>query len=256
LGDPRPRLFADDRGVWQEDKPGQLSGIAWDEVYCVSGHKLDRVTEVYTCVVMDWEYGEFVELYYDCPGFEQVVGAITERLPGIAPNWFEQVEALGTGDPPVEVWRRTEPVDVIYHAPDGSTTRNPTAEALAEIVLRQSAAYWNYGSGDSGLTRDDCDESLVFFFVDPYGVYVAFVPEGQVEVVTRSKSDTKATVEHYVGGDPMVRPQACFLPRELALEVVRDFADHGRRLPKLTWVPLYQIEYEDSRWEELKGGGG
>ncbi len=59
-------------------------------------------------MVRDWEYGEFVELYHDWPGFGQVVAAITERLPGIAPDWFERVEALGMGDPPVEVWRRAE----------------------------------------------------------------------------------------------------------------------------------------------------
>jgi hypothetical protein len=105
----QPRLFADDRGVWREDKPGQPSGITWDEVYCVSGHKLDGVTEVYTCVVLDWEYGEFVELYDQWPGFEQVVAAITERLPGIAPDWFAQVLALGTSDPPLQVWHRAEP---------------------------------------------------------------------------------------------------------------------------------------------------
>jgi hypothetical protein len=80
--------------------------IAWEDVFCVSGHKLDGITEVSTCVVLDWSYGEFVELYHDRPGFEQVVAVIAERLPGIAPDWFARIERLGIGDAPIEVWRR------------------------------------------------------------------------------------------------------------------------------------------------------
>lgn len=109
MGDAEPRLFADDRGVWREDRRGDPSGIAWDEVYRVTGHKLDGVTEVYTCIVLDWQYGEFVELYHHWPGFAQVIATITTRLSGIAPDWFERVESLSADEPPVEVWRRPEP---------------------------------------------------------------------------------------------------------------------------------------------------
>jgi hypothetical protein len=101
-----PRLFADDRGVWRESIPGRPYGIEWGEVYRVSGHKLDGVTKVYTCVVLDFEYGKCIELYHDWPGFRQVVAAITERLLGICPDWFSQVEQLSIGDTPLEVWRR------------------------------------------------------------------------------------------------------------------------------------------------------
>jgi hypothetical protein len=102
----KPRLFADERGVWREDTPGRPSGIEWGEINHVSGHKLDGITEVYTCVVLDFEYGEFIELYHDWPGFGQVVEAITARLPGIAPDWFQQVEQRSVADPPIEMWRR------------------------------------------------------------------------------------------------------------------------------------------------------
>ena len=100
------RLFADNRGVWQDGESGRTFGITWDEVYCVSGHILDGVTETYACVVLDWDYGEYFELYHNSPGFKQVVAAITERLPGIAPGWYEQIESLRIGDAPIEVWRR------------------------------------------------------------------------------------------------------------------------------------------------------
>jgi hypothetical protein len=103
-----PKLFADDYGVWWEDAPGQPSGIGWGEAYRVRGYKLDGVTEVFTCVVLDWEFGESVELYHHWPGFGQVVSAITKRLPGVASDWLARVEGLGPDDPPVEVWRRAD----------------------------------------------------------------------------------------------------------------------------------------------------
>lgn len=100
------RLFADERGVWREQTPGRPSGIEWNEVYRVSGHKIDGVTEVYTCVVLDFEYGEFIEFYEQWPGFNQVIAAITQRLPGIDPDWFQKITYLGVADPPIDVWRR------------------------------------------------------------------------------------------------------------------------------------------------------
>lgn len=106
MGDTEPLLYADNRGVWREDRPGSPFGIAWDEVHRVSGYKLDGVTNVHVCVELDWEYGEHLELYREWPGFHHVVAAITERLPGLASGWLERVEALGPHDPPIEVWRR------------------------------------------------------------------------------------------------------------------------------------------------------
>ena len=102
--DPRP--FADDHGVWREPIPGHPSGIEWGEIYSVSSHKLDGITEIYTCVVLDFEYGGFIELYESSPGFHQVVEAITKRLVGISPDWFSRVERLSVNDSPLEVWRR------------------------------------------------------------------------------------------------------------------------------------------------------
>ena len=101
-----PRVFADARGVWRESTPGLTSGIKWEEVYKIGGHKLDGVTEVYTCVVLDFEFGEFIELYDCWPGFEQVITAITDRMPGLDRNWFEAVDRLSAADPPIEIWRR------------------------------------------------------------------------------------------------------------------------------------------------------
>jgi len=107
MTDAQPRLYADINGVWREDGRGRPSGILWNDVSRVSGHKLDAVTEVFTCVELDWEFGKCFELYQDWPGFSQVVDAITTTLPGITSDWFAQVERLRTIDPPIEVWRRS-----------------------------------------------------------------------------------------------------------------------------------------------------
>jgi len=98
-----PKLFSDDRGIWFEN---QTTGIAWNEVFCLSGSKLDGITEVYLCLTLDFEYGEFVELYDVWPGFDEVVAAITTHLPGIDPNWLQKLIALDTDDPPLEIWHR------------------------------------------------------------------------------------------------------------------------------------------------------
>lgn len=75
-------------------------------MYCISLYKQDGITEVYTCLVLDWGNGEFLELYDHWPGFEQVAAAITKRLPGIVSDWLEQMVALGVDDPPLKVWHR------------------------------------------------------------------------------------------------------------------------------------------------------
>jgi hypothetical protein len=103
----RPHLLADATGVWREDMPGQRFGFLWEEIYAVSGHKLDDMTRIHAVVVLGHENGHFLELYPDCPGFEQVASRMTDRLMGIAPDWLEQVEQLDTDAPPLQVWQRT-----------------------------------------------------------------------------------------------------------------------------------------------------
>jgi hypothetical protein len=103
----RPHLFADATGVWREDGPGQRSGFLWEEIYAVSGHKHDDMTQIHAVVVLDHENGHFLELYPDWPGFAQVAARMTDRLMGIAPDWLEQVEQLDTDAPPLQVWQRT-----------------------------------------------------------------------------------------------------------------------------------------------------
>lgn len=98
--------FADDQGVWRIGSSGRPFGIPWDEIVCVSGGKLDGITEVYTCVSLDFEYGEFIELDDTMTGFPEVIEAITRRLPGIPEDWFERVSQLSKDDDTIEVWTK------------------------------------------------------------------------------------------------------------------------------------------------------
>lgn len=113
-----PRAFADDHGVWRQDEPGREPwGIAWDEIVDVGGAKLDIPTGAYTYIELAFEFGEWVELSADFAGFPEVVRAITARLPGISPGWFEEINRLDPQQAPLTVWQQAKP----GAAPDNRT---------------------------------------------------------------------------------------------------------------------------------------
>ena len=90
-----PQLFADERGIWREDAPGRRFGIEWSDIFRLSGYRLDGIDKEPVCVELDFEYGHFFELLSDWPGFQNVIAAISERLPGLCSNWFEDIERSG-----------------------------------------------------------------------------------------------------------------------------------------------------------------
>jgi hypothetical protein len=106
MGDSIPRLFADHRGVWREDKPGHPFGIEWDEIVRIGGYKLGGVTELFTVVELDHPSGHFIELHADWPGFAQVIDTISTRIPAIGSNWFDEINDLAVRSSPITVWHR------------------------------------------------------------------------------------------------------------------------------------------------------
>ena len=76
------RMWADDSRIWREDRPGSPFEIRWDEIYAVSGCKMDAIDEVDTIVTLETEFGEFFELNSSVDGFDEVAKAMTERLEG------------------------------------------------------------------------------------------------------------------------------------------------------------------------------
>jgi len=104
------RVWADEDGVWREDRPGFPFGIRWDEIHAVSGYKVDVIEEVDTIVELDTESGEFFELNSSVDGFDEVAKSITARLEGIDPRWLDSILRLSPEDEPVQVWPRDEDV--------------------------------------------------------------------------------------------------------------------------------------------------
>jgi hypothetical protein len=102
-----PTLTADSEGIWRSDAPDdRRSGIAWDDIHSIGGCMLDRKTRgVVAVVTLDWDYGEFFELMEDWPGFDDVVRAITSRVPGIDREWMNRIRSLDPNES-IEVWRR------------------------------------------------------------------------------------------------------------------------------------------------------
>jgi hypothetical protein len=64
-----PKLSADREGIWRESAEGTRSGIRWDEIWRVSGYRLDTIGEIVTVIELDWEGGDFLELNDDWEGF-------------------------------------------------------------------------------------------------------------------------------------------------------------------------------------------
>lgn len=103
-----PRLYVDSIGVWRESQPGIRSGIEWEEIFAISGVKLDERTQTSILITLDFTYGYFIELNDRWPGFDAVVQAIQKRLPGIAPGWLASVERLEINDAPLELWKKSD----------------------------------------------------------------------------------------------------------------------------------------------------
>jgi hypothetical protein len=103
-----PEIAADEEGVWVSPAPGRRYGIRWEEIHRVNGYQQDLADDAEVCVELDFEYGEFVQLYAGWAGFGEAARAMAARLPGLDAGWLGRVEALGVEDEPLEVWRRAD----------------------------------------------------------------------------------------------------------------------------------------------------
>ena len=101
-----PNIFADNRGVWCSDQSENIAGIRWDEVYRISGYKLDTIDQVDTIIELDFEYGEFVELNSEFPGFLAAVEQFSRYISHLPMDWFLRIQQLDKEDEPVVVWQR------------------------------------------------------------------------------------------------------------------------------------------------------
>ena len=101
-----PVITADDRGIWRRTGDSVGHGIEWSEIVRVSGAKLDCVTQHRCYLELDFEFGEFVELYDDWDGFDSAVAALAQRF-DLPADWFARVSAMAPEDAPIEIWTRS-----------------------------------------------------------------------------------------------------------------------------------------------------
>jgi hypothetical protein len=101
-----PKLYADTRGVWREDKLGHPFGLEWHEICRISGYKSEDYSEVNTVLELDLVFGEFLELNSSWDGFDQIVAAICERIEGLQARRFKELEALTADDDAIIIWER------------------------------------------------------------------------------------------------------------------------------------------------------
>ncbi len=129
----------------------------------------------------------------------------------------------------------------IYYGSDGLRVENPSEGKLKEIFFETDASYWQQGSGDSSVEVDGCEESLLFFYDEPYGFFIMRHPDYLVPIDRNVEIET---VAHDVGGEPMKIPTCSYVDRETAYKIVKEFVDTGKIPAFVEWVDLYDIEFD------------
>lgn len=131
---------------------------------------------------------------------------------------------------------------ITYDNPTGDSIKNPSLEYLKEIILTKDADFWKKGSGDSGIEIDGVDERLIFFYDEPYGFFIMRHPDYLAPYDENIKIEV---VEHKVGGEPMRIPSCCYVSREKAFEIVREFIETEQIPVNINWTDIYDIDFDN-----------
>ena len=109
MGDGCPRAFADGRGAWRQDGPGQEPwGMWWHEIEAVTGRHVEVATGEHVSIELESEWGDALELFDFWLGFGRVVRAIAAHLPGIRPGWLPEFRYWEPAHGSLRVWDRAE----------------------------------------------------------------------------------------------------------------------------------------------------
>lgn len=130
---------------------------------------------------------------------------------------------------------------IIYNGPIGDPIINPTEDFLKDIFFNMSEEYWKKGGGDSCVEVEGCDESLIFFYDEPYGFFIMRHPE---YLVMFDENIEIKTIKHRVGGEPMQVPTCSYVNREKAYEIVSSFIKLKKIPEFVSWIDLYDINFE------------
>lgn len=55
--------------------------VPWDEIYVINLYKYDCITYEITCLCIDLEYGEYIELFEDMQGWDTFIEHLNYQLP-------------------------------------------------------------------------------------------------------------------------------------------------------------------------------
>jgi hypothetical protein len=139
-----------------------------------------------------------------------------------------------------------------YYTPDGDFIPGPPEGVLRDLIFERGQDYYDSGWGGGalqvmrltpqGIVRLNDQPSLEFFFIEPHGFFFRCYTKKGPPVVPYDGSGCGRLVEHDYGGDPMPVPVACFVPRQVAWEIVREFCRSRGCSPATTWVKWSELE--------------
>jgi hypothetical protein len=103
------RLYADDRGLWEEHRRGQALGTEWEEIVDVAGCVEEGTRgEPRVRILLGLANGGKTSMRGDRRGFAEVIEAMGRELPGMPAGWLARIERLQLTDTPLTIWRRSE----------------------------------------------------------------------------------------------------------------------------------------------------
>ena len=133
---------------------------------------------------------------------------------------------------------------ITFYGPDGENIENPSDDFIKEFTNKE-ADYWQQGSGDSSFEADNCDEALIIFYEEPYGFLILRHPD---YLVPYDEDKDNESVEHDVGGEPMVVPACSFVSREDAYKIITEYVKKQKFAKKYNWTDLYEIDFEGNEY--------
>jgi Immunity protein Imm1 len=139
-----------------------------------------------------------------------------------------------------------------YCNPDGEEVP-PRREELRAVIYEQGPEYYDNAGGASlyGTARDAWGvvvysahntPCLCWFLEEPVGFHFIFDPPKGPRQLTYDGSGPQPRIMHYVGGDPMYLPRGCFVSRDLAWEVVKEFIRTQQPSPVVKWITAHEFE--------------
>jgi len=139
---------------------------------------------------------------------------------------------------------------MVYEAPDGIDYHHPTDELLREVIFESDARYWATKRSAAALRVIHMTAqgwrwkleapSLEFFFHEPFGFHFNYFGENEVVPVVGDPS--KPWVVHRSGDTTLFVPQACFVSRLVAWEIIEAFRRTCQPAPSVQWVDWWMLD--------------